>query len=161
LDDRSFGFNPMHLLDRDTCLDPPLLHDKQHKRTVSSGKLIRRQNTAPSPGYITRDDFGTDGDDTVHSKIPNYPQPNDLQANGSFPTDGSLPQSVDLVFLDFIASYVLNALQKAGSPKNYTTADVNYYLPKSFTTNSYLPAYAKVAWQKNINNCPVGAGIGS
>jgi hypothetical protein len=38
---------------------------------------------------------------------------------------------------------------------------VAYYVDKKFTTNSYLPAYAKVAWQKNVPNCPVGEGIGS
>lgn len=106
------------------------------------------------------DDFGTDGDDTIHSKIPYYPQPNDLQANASFPTDGSEPESVDLIFLDFIADeYVIPALNSAGA--NYTMADVSYYLPQTFTTNSYLPAYAKMAWQANVPNCPVGEGVGS
>ena len=109
--------------------------------------------------WIT-DDFGTDGDDTIHSRIPNYPQPNDLQANASFPTDGSEPATVDLIFLDFIADeYVIPALQSVGA--SYTVADVSYYLPKSFTTNSYLPAYAKLAWQANVPNCPVGEGVGS
>jgi hypothetical protein len=67
--------------------------------------------------------------------------------------------TVDLVFLDFIASYVLPALKSAGG--NYTIKDVSYYLPPNFTTNSYLPEYAKVAWQENMPNCPVGVGIGS
>ena len=104
------------------------------------------------------DDFGTDGDDTIHSKIADYPQPNDLQANASFPSDGSEPETVDLIFLDFIASYVIPALNSVGA--SYTTADVSYYLPKTFTTNSYLPAYAKIAWQANVPNCPVGEGVG-
>jgi hypothetical protein len=125
--------------------------------------LIHRQSTAPSPGYTTTDDFGTDGDDTIHSRIPNYAQPNDLQANASFPTDGSKPEKVDLVFLDFIVSYILNALNGKDVGGNFTKDQVSYYLPKEFTTNSYLPAYAKVApdWQANVPNCPIGTGIGS
>ncbi|KAL8830458.1 MAG: hypothetical protein Q9191_001420 [Dirinaria sp. TL-2023a] len=121
--------------------------------------MHRRQTATLTPGYVTKDDFGTDGDDTVHSRIPNYAQPNDLQANASFPTDGSEPATVDLVFLDFIADeYVIPALRSVGA--TYSMADVSYYLPKNFTTNSYLPAYAKLAWQANVPNCPVGEGVG-
>ena len=46
---------------------------------------------------------------------------------------------------------------------NYTVdADVSYYLPDSFTTNSYLPAYAQLAssWQADVPDCPIGLGIG-
>lgn len=145
-------------MDRDTCLDPPLSHNHLRARSYPSSRILRRQSTAATPGYTTKDDFGTDGDDTRHSAIPYYSQPNDVQANASFPTDGSEPEAVDLVFLDFIASYVLRALTSLGA--NYTTGDVSYYMPPNFTTNSYLPAYAKVAWQENMPNCPVGAGVG-
>jgi hypothetical protein len=97
----------------------------------------------------------------VHSKIPDYNQPNDLQANASFPLDGSMPKTVDLIFLDFIASYIVDALNQPDVGGNFNLGMVDYYIDKSFTTNSYLPAYAKVAWQENVPNCPVGAGIGS
>ncbi|KAJ4383374.1 hypothetical protein N0V86_001421 [Didymella sp. IMI 355093] len=156
-----FGFNTIPA-DRDTCIDPPLTHTYEGvtRRSKQAGRLIRRQSTAPTPGYTTVDDFGTDGDDTVHSTIPHYPQPNDLQANGSFPLDGSLPKTVDLIFLDFIASYIVNALNSADVGGNASLSQVTYYMDKKFTTNSYLPAYAKVAWQDNIDDCPVGEGIG-
>ncbi|KAF2493009.1 ser/Thr protein phosphatase family [Lophium mytilinum] len=159
LETRDFGFEPL-LADRDICLDPPITHDRDGLKARSNpgASILRRQNTSPTPGYTTTDDFGTDGDDTVHSKIPYYAQPNDLQANGSFPTDGSTPKTVDLIFLDFIQSYILAALNSVGG--SYVAGDVSYYLPKTFTTNSYLPAYAKVAWQENVPNCPVGQGIG-
>lgn len=156
-----FGFNTI-LADRDTCIDPPLTHtyEGMTRRSKQGGRLIRRQSTKPVPGYTTVDDFGTDGDDTVHSTIPDYSQPNDLQANASFPLDGSLPETVDLVFLDFIASYIVNALNSADVGGNFSLSQVSYYMDKKFTTNSYLPAYAKIAWQENINDCPVGEGIG-
>jgi hypothetical protein len=157
-----FNFSPI-LMDRDTCIDPPLTfqYDGMTRRSMQGGRLIRRQSTAPTPGYTTTDDFGDDGDDTVHSKIPNYSQPNDLQANASFPIDGSLPKTVDLVFLDFIASYIVHALNTPDVGGKFSLSQVSYYMEKSFTTNSYLPAYAKVAWQNNVPNCPVGQGIGS
>ncbi|KAF1945841.1 hypothetical protein EJ02DRAFT_451261 [Clathrospora elynae] len=161
LEAADFNFSPI-LADRDTCIDPPLTHhyEGMTRRSKQGGRLIRRQSTAPIPGYTTSDDFGTDGDDTVHSRIPNYSQPNDLQANGSFPLDGSLPKTVDLVFLDFIASYIVNALNQPDVGGAFSLTQVSYYLDKSFTTNSYLPAYAKVAWKANVPNCPVGEGIG-
>ncbi|KAJ4355363.1 uncharacterized protein N0V89_003379 [Didymosphaeria variabile] len=154
-----FNFAPV-LADRDICIDPPLTHASGMAKR-SNARIIRRQAADPSPGYTTKDDFGTDGDDTIHKAIPRYSQPNDLQANASFPTDGSLPETVDLVFLDFIASYIVSALNGADVGGNYSLSDVSYYLPKEFTTNSYLPAYAKVAWQENVPDCPVGTGIGS
>ncbi|KAL5120992.1 hypothetical protein ACEQ8H_001180 [Pleosporales sp. CAS-2024a] len=157
-----FPFSPL-LADRDTCIDPPLTHqyDGLTRRSKQGGRLIRRQSTSPTPGYTTSDDFGTDGDDTIHSEIPDYDQPNDVQAKASFPMDGSMPKTVDVVFLDFIASYIVNALNTAGVGPRYSLSQVAQYLPKNFTTNSYLPAYAKIAWQANVPNCPVGQGIGS
>ncbi|EMD97113.1 hypothetical protein COCC4DRAFT_61777 [Bipolaris maydis ATCC 48331] len=162
LETSDFGFSPV-LADRDTCIDPPLTHsyEGRTRRSKQGGRLIRRQSTALTPGYTTTDDFGTDGDDTVHSPIPNYPQPNDLQANASFPLDGSMPNSVDLIFLDFIADYIISALNQPQVGGNFSLDQVEYYLDKTFTTNSYLPAYAKIAWQKNVPNCPVGKGIGT
>ncbi|KAF2646464.1 ser/Thr protein phosphatase family [Massarina eburnea CBS 473.64] len=157
-----FDFSPV-LADRDACIDPPLMHsfDGMHKRSKPKGRVIRRQSTDASPGYTTIDDFGDDGDDTIHTKIPNYSQPNDMQANASFPTNGSTPETVDFVFLDFISSYIVDALNEPDVGGNYSTSQVTYYMDKSFTTNNYLPAYAKLAWQDNVPNCPVGEGIGS
>lgn len=180
LSTHDFGFAP---LTGDACPDGTIPHDhdtlKPRSIPLTRG-LHRRQSTATNPGYTTTgdfpfhslsspasscayfvpDDFGTDGDDTPHSKIPNYPQPNDIQAKGAFPTDGSDPKAVDLVFLDFIAKdYVIPALQSLGA--KYTVKDVQEYLPVTFTTNSYLPVYAKLAWQKDVPNCPVGTGVGA
>ncbi|MCJ1403633.1 hypothetical protein MMC11_006856 [Xylographa trunciseda] len=111
--------------------------------------------TSPAP---RTDDFGTTGDDTIHSAIPYYPQPDYVQANASFPTSGGLPAAVDLVFLDFFATDVLPILDGLGG--SYTLADVTYYLdPAVFTTQTYLPLYAQAEWQQNVPNCPVGNGF--
>ncbi len=87
----------------------------------------------------------------MYSAIPSYSIPGYFEGNGSFPTTGT-PTAVDLVFLDFIATNVLQALSSLG--QTYTMSDVTYYLPNmgpnAFTTQSYLPAYAKLAWQAGV-----------
>ncbi|TID23626.1 hypothetical protein E2P81_ATG03191 [Venturia nashicola] len=155
---RDFSFNPMLTVGQETCLDPPITHRHLNRRSYASGKLVRRQHVV-TPGYVTTDDFGTDGDDTLHSEIPDFSQPNVFQANASFPADGSTPATVDLVFYDFIQPNVLKALKSAGA--SFVSSQVQAYMPKSFTTNSVLPAYAKLAWQANVPSCPVGDGVGS
>jgi hypothetical protein len=63
-------------------------------------------------GYTTNDDFGHDGDDTVHDHFEKFPSPKVLQANASFPPDYAVnpPDNVDVVFFDFIAENVAQGL---------------------------------------------------
>ena len=127
-------------------------------RQLTRGLHRRQSATTLTPGYTTTDDFGKNGDDTAHSPIPFYTSPDYIQGNGSFPTDGSTPAAVDLIFLDFFADDIIPILTALGG--KYTTADVSYYLdPKTFTIQNYLPAYAKEFWQANVPNCPVGQGV--
>lgn len=140
---------------RDVCVDPPYSTIMEKREFLESQSAVRRQVTL-SPGYTTVDDFGADGDDTPHTSIPHYPQPIDFQAEAAFPEDGSDPEMVDLVFISFITEdWLLPALKKAGG--SYTVEDVQNYLPEEFTSNMYLQEYAKIAWQKGMPNCPVGA----
>jgi hypothetical protein len=148
-------FGSMSLLGADEdCADPSI----GFINTDLKPRGIIRRQTAVTPGYLTTDDFGSDGDDTPHSKIPSYSQPNYIQGNASFPDDGTNPEFVDVIFLDYFASVVVKVLDGLGG--TYTIADVNYYMEKEFTTNSYLPKYAKANWQANMPNCPVGQGVG-
>lgn len=150
----------------DDCVDTPSstaeAESRIHSRSDSKHRSMtrdikRRQSPALSPGYVTTDDFGADGDDTPHSRIPFYRLPNDLQANASFPTDGSEPETVDLIFLSFIgASYVLPALETVGG--TYTADDIENYLPITFTSRDYLPAYARLAWSQGPT-CVTGQGV--
>ncbi|KAI4201144.1 MAG: hypothetical protein LQ350_003459 [Teloschistes chrysophthalmus] len=169
LSPRDFHFNTP-LIPSDACTAPDdnrgkpasIMRPRSSEPPLTTRNLRTRQSPPLTPGYVTTDDFGTTGDDTPHSRIPYYPQPNDLQANASFPANGTLPKTVDLIFLDFIgAGYVVPALNKlGGSGAKYSASDISYYLPKTFTTNSYLPVYAQKFWQKGVPNCPVGAGVG-
>jgi hypothetical protein len=160
LEASDFGFyNPSLDLNGDDCVDPGIFHDHSTQKR-SLGKVIRRQSTDVHPGYVTKDDFGNDGDDTVHSPIPFYTNPQYFSTNGTFPADGSDPETVDLIFIDFVEKDVLTVLTDLGG--SYTGTDVSYYLPKNYTTNTYLSLFAQTAedWQADLPNCPVGLGIG-
>ncbi|KAH7161219.1 5'-nucleotidase [Dactylonectria macrodidyma] len=81
-------------------------------------------------GYTTNDDFGDDGDDTVHEAIKMYHQPNCIQGEIGFPEDGE-PETVDVVFLDFIQPWIIPALKFAGA--DYTDDDVELYMEGTLT----------------------------
>lgn len=154
----NFGSMPL-VVERDGCVDPTIgLISGQTAEELKTRGITRRQ-TVVSPGYVTNDDFGTDGDDTAHSKIASYSSPSYVAGNASFPIDGTTPAVVDVVFLDYFARTVVTVLNNMGGA--YTIGDVSYYVDPSFTTQSYLPAYAKLEWQGNVPNCPVGTGVGS
>jgi hypothetical protein len=129
------------------------------RRSLAPHVPMARRRMAVMPGYVTRDDFGDEGDDTKHATVPYYKQPLGFQANASFPVEGSLPETVDLIFLDFIAPGVLAVLATLGA--KYKPENVQLYMPENFTTNSYLPLYAKAKWPAGLANCPIGNGIGS
>ncbi|KAF7547496.1 hypothetical protein G7Z17_g7707 [Cylindrodendrum hubeiense] len=81
-------------------------------------------------GYTTKDDVGDDGDDTIHETIKFYNQPNCVQSEIAFPEDGE-PETVDLVFLDFIQPWIIPALKFAGA--DYTDDDVEEYMEGTLT----------------------------
>lgn len=85
------------------------------------------------PGYTTTDDAGSDGDDTIHAPIKFYGVPNALESRIGFPpaatersTESADPVSVDLVYVDFIESYILLALKFLGT--DYAERDTDVYM---------------------------------
>lgn len=82
-------------------------------------------------GYTTVDDLGTDGDDTVHKPVKFYNVPNCVQSEIGFPEDGSEPDVVDLVFLDFVQPWIVLALKFSGGTQG--AADVEQYMEGTFT----------------------------
>ncbi|KAK9380023.1 Metallo-dependent phosphatase-like protein [Kockiozyma suomiensis] len=62
-------------------------------------------------GYVTIDDLGMDGDDTPHKPYPIYYLPNAIATKDNFPIDGSEPEAVDVIFLDFMLPFILDALK--------------------------------------------------
>lgn len=150
------------LIEGDVCANPSYEPSFEGEHSgLRSRSMERRdlEDSVTTPGYVTVDDFGDDGDDTPHSKIDHVEQPNDVQGNASFPTNGKDPEAVDLVFIDFIAKkYVIPALAKTGA--SYTADNIQDYMPKDFTMTDLLTSYAKKYWQKGMPNCPVGEGVG-
>lgn len=103
------------------------LSDDQQK-PLNGGSSQERRLTE---GYTTRDDIGNDGDDTIHKGINFYVVPNCIQAEIAFPASGTAPETVDLVFLDFITPWVLMALRFSGG--DYSQRHVKPYVEGTFT----------------------------
>jgi hypothetical protein len=141
------------LMGYDEC-DNPSPHNATGllKTKTLFGRVLETDTS--TPGYVTCDDLGSDGDDTPHSPIPEYAQPAHVQATAGFPSDGE-PDKVDMIFSDFLAGRIVTALNSYNPVTNYATDDARLYLPANFTTNSFIPRYASMAWQDNINNCKI------
>ncbi|MCJ1351959.1 MAG: hypothetical protein MMC33_001943 [Icmadophila ericetorum] len=87
------------------------------------------QPTIPlTPGYTTTDDAGKDGDDTVHSQISFYRVPNCIESRVDFreTTQAENPETVDLVYLEFIQPWILLASKFLGG--EYTVGDTEAYM---------------------------------
>ncbi|OAA48974.1 Ser/Thr protein phosphatase family [Beauveria brongniartii RCEF 3172] len=82
-------------------------------------------------GYTTVDDIGNDGDDTVHKPVEFNTVPNCIQSKIDFPEDGSEPETVDLVFLDFVQPWIVVALKFSGGTQG--AGDVQKYMDGTFT----------------------------
>ena len=94
------------------------------------------------PGYKTIDDNGTDGDDTVHSRVPFYRVPNCIHALIS---NSTWPETVDLVYIDFIEPRVVQAAKVAGLDVNFSK-ESDTYMPSMTLTNLILQ-WVKENWE--------------
>ena len=105
-----------------------------------------------TPGYTTTDDAGKDGDDTLHAKITFYEVPNCVESRIGFPTSSDArslsvlgdPETVDLVYVDFLQPYVLLALKFLGS--DLAEADTDIYMDGS-TMTSVIADWVKSNWE--------------
>lgn len=94
-------------------------------------------------GYTTKDDFGTDGDDAIHSPIKFYDVPNCFQSKDNFP-EGADPATVDLVFIDYVQPWIIPALQFSGG--DYSTDDIKLYLNKTLT--DVIASWVEAHWKE-------------
>ena len=106
-----------------------------------------------TPGYTTTDDAGSDGDDTIHSPITFYRVPNCLESRIGFPASKSAstftmtaedPESVDLIYVDFIESYVLLALKFLAT--DYAEKDTEVYMEGKDLTG-VIAEWVKGHWE--------------
>ncbi|CAL3971061.1 hypothetical protein PZA11_007426 [Diplocarpon coronariae] len=118
--------------------------NQAHKTSTpdtAQSPLISSENPTLVPGYITKDDSGSDGDDTLHAPISFYRVPNCIQSPISFPASGD-PETVDVVFVDFIQPWILLALQFLG--ESYTKVDVEEYTDETLT--QLMADWIKINW---------------
>ncbi|KAF5609052.1 5' nucleotidase [Fusarium subglutinans] len=114
--------------------------DEDEKRLELRSFLDKPDLTS---GYTTKDDIGTDGDDTIHEPLKFYEQPNCIQAEINMPEKGD-PETVDFVFLDFIQPWIIPALKFAGAG-DYSDADVQRYIDGTFTY--HMAQWISKNWQ--------------
>ncbi|EJT70691.1 hypothetical protein GGTG_11714 [Gaeumannomyces tritici R3-111a-1] len=122
--------------------------DDSQKPLGSSDKGHHHAKPDLVGGYTTKDDISDDGDDAVHSPLSFYRVPNCVQAEIAFPQpDGEskkpLPETVDLVFIDFIQKWVLLALKFAGG--EYGPEDVAVY--RNGTFSEMMAGWIKENWK--------------
>ncbi|KAJ5535008.1 hypothetical protein N7527_001262 [Penicillium freii] len=96
------------------------------------------------PGYTTKDDAGTDGDDTIHAPINFYRVPNCIQALKSA-NASETPKMVDLVYLDFIEKYIILAAKFSGLDVDIAK-ESDVYMPNVSLTNLILD-WVKKNWK--------------
>ncbi|KAH9039790.1 Metallo-dependent phosphatase-like protein [Lactarius pseudohatsudake] len=92
-------------------------------------------------GYVTKDACPGVGDDTLHTPLPFFGSPAFI---GSTPPAGSNDTAIDLVFVDFIGSQVVQVLNKLQTAKTYTSADIQSYTP--ILLNEVLGVFAEAKW---------------
>ncbi|KAJ5198434.1 uncharacterized protein N7498_007551 [Penicillium cinerascens] len=111
-----------------------------HQAPISTN----RQDNKIVPGYTTKDDAGTDGDDTLHSPISFYQVPNCIQALLSANTSG-VPETVDLIYIEFIQPHLALAAKFAGLDVDFFQ-DSDVYM-SSTTMTDLLLAWVKKHWK--------------
>lgn len=110
---------------------------------VDQVPLLSSDDKQPlTPGYTTHDSLGSDGDDTIHAPIRFYRVPNVFETRIAFPSSSSSsssspsfspeeeekePDTVDLIYVDFIERYVLLALKFLGT--DFKEGDTEVYMP--------------------------------
>lgn len=129
------------IVEEEESLDTPI-YDMAglHQAPISTN----RQDDKIVPGYTTKDDAGTDGDDTIHSPISFYQVPNCIQALLSANTSG-VPETVDLIYIEFVQPHLAMAAKFAGLDVDFFQ-DSEVYMP-STTLTDLLLAWVKKHWK--------------
>jgi 2',3'-cyclic-nucleotide 2'-phosphodiesterase (5'-nucleotidase family) len=142
-DSRFMGIPEQFVIRESIIYEQPSEHSFEMKDFGGQQVLGGQQSKKPDlvGGYTTKDDISSDGDDAVHSPLNFYTVPNCIQAEIGFSTD-SEPETVDLVFLDFILPWILLALKFSGG--SYSKADASPYLDETFT--EHMASWIKKNW---------------
>lgn len=86
-------------------------NEKSRHNKLEESNLYQENYGNYTPGYVTYDDYGDTGDDTVHKGWKFYYTPNAIQAEQNIPSEDD-DNLIDVVFYDFIKPFILDALAK-------------------------------------------------
>ncbi|KAG6816704.1 hypothetical protein H0H87_003679 [Tephrocybe sp. NHM501043] len=112
------------------------LHDMDDR-----GGVERRAAQNQTLGYVTTDSCPGVGDDTAHAPLPYFGLPKFV--NSKFP-EVAEDAPIDLVFIDYIETRMVNFLNNVQSIKTYSSSDVALYSP--VLASEALGIYAQIAW---------------
>lgn len=118
---------------------------------MQTDRVYKRQAPATNttlvqtPGYTTTDDFGNDGDNTIHTPQGSYDTPHYVAANVSIPSNITDSTLVDVYVTSFFAAAAAAYL------KGNTTDWINVLNSTGgvFTSFDTIPLYASLRWSKN------------
>jgi 2',3'-cyclic-nucleotide 2'-phosphodiesterase (5'-nucleotidase family) len=130
-----------------------------HEPRVMQNQIFLSGEDGPNlkltPGYTTVDQVGRDGDDTIHSPVSFYRVPNCIQAlihgvesspsGDLFYQNTTDPDTVDLVYVDFIEPYVALAAKFSGLDVDFEK-DIDVYMKGTSLTNLILD-WVKEHWK--------------
>ena len=98
------------------------------------------------PGYTTKDDAGSDGDDTAHAPISFYRVPNIIQSQIDPPSQTEDPDLIDVVYIDFIERWILLAFRFLDL--DYSIKDTAVYMEGENLT-TLLAKWVTANWKDN------------
>ncbi|KAJ5975173.1 hypothetical protein N7481_008880 [Penicillium waksmanii] len=131
---------PAQVKHLDSVLASPEPSNEWHGLDMAGTGQIPLSAENPSgavvPGYTTQDDAGHDGDDTIHSPISFYRVPNVFQATLSA-NSSATPETVDLVYIEFLQSYLTLAAKFAQLDLDFAKESESY-MPGSTLTDLVL-----------------------
>ncbi|BFZ57100.1 hypothetical protein PYCC9005_004150 [Savitreella phatthalungensis] len=113
--------------------------------SMNTDKVYKRQEYSyadanQTTGYVTKDDLGSDGDNTKHIAQGRYSLPHYVQGNASLPTGSDLTDSLQVDV--YAASFFINAASA------YLSQNTTDWIPVdgSFSAFDTLPRYAASFW---------------
>ena len=132
------------VVDDSASLDHWLASDGAGSHQVPLSTKSKAGDKKVIPGYTTKDDEGSDGDDTIHSPISFYKVPNCIQSLLS-KNATTVPDTVDLVYIDFVQPYLVLAAKFAGLHVDFVK-DSQEYMPSTGLTDLILD-WVKKHWK--------------
>ncbi|EME84596.1 uncharacterized protein MYCFIDRAFT_195600 [Pseudocercospora fijiensis CIRAD86] len=121
--------------------------DPVYKRQSNNDRNVYNYSTGlwTTPGYYTTDDFGSDGDNTIHFNRGYYNTPHYVAANVSTSNITDDSTLVDVYVTSFFAAATAKYL--TGNTTGWV--NVTNSTGGGFTSFDTVPRYAQLFWNKD------------